>query len=712
MATQRGDTIANDISTTAVLSFDGNPSGIARARGFINGTNDQDFFRIELDAGELYQFIVDDGGNPDVDPTLALRDAAGAQLAFDDNGGVDDGALLLFRPTTAGVYYLDIGGAGSTLGGYGATVREVPASVDSYATLAIGSSAGGNIRHADDQDFFGVFLTAGQSYIFDASGFFDTTLALRDAAGLALTFNDDGGIGVNARIEFTATTTGTYFLDVGGFGDDTGTYTLAARIDDVADDIDTTANLTIGSSRTGTIGSTDDQDFFRIFLTAGQTYIFDAIGSFDTTLALRNAAGVALTFNDDGGVGVNARIEFTATSTGTHYLDVGGFGTNAGTYSLAARIDDVADDVETTDSLALGSSRSGTIIGATDQDFFRIFLTAGQSYIFDSTGAFDSTLALSNAAGMIFNDDGGIGTNARIEFTAATTGNYFLDVGGFGANVGAYTLAARIDDAADDIETTDSLALGGFRSGAIDSATDQDFFRIFLTAGTNYIFDSNGAFQGTLTLRDAAGDELRFDIASVSGHARIEFTATISDTYFLDVGVFEPGTGPYTVAARVDDVADDIETTDFITADTVARSGSIETAIDQDFFRTFLTAGTSYVFEATGFDTTLALRDAAGNQLVFDDDGGVGANSRIEFFVVTPGFYYLDVGGFSTATGNYTLDARVNHAANGIDALGQAVDDSGNGSTAAICSATPFSDSHVVDVGSFGDAASTHTLIA
>ena len=106
----------------------------------------------------------------------------------------------------------------------------------------------------------------------------------------------------------------------------------------------------------------------------------------DTTLALRNGAGAQVAFNDDGGPGLNSRIEFTASSGGMYFLDAGGFGTNTGTYTLATRVDDVSDDINSIDSIAANGSRSGTINSASDQDFFRILLTAGQNYTFDAVG--------------------------------------------------------------------------------------------------------------------------------------------------------------------------------------------------------------------------------------------------------------------------------------------------------------------------------------
>ena len=216
--------------------------------------------------------------------------------------------------------------------------REVPATTASYASVGINTSVQGDIQDTNDQDYFAVSLVAGQSYIFDVDGttLSDPTLTLRNSAGAQVAFNDDGGPGLDSRIEFTAGGSGMYFLDVGGFGANTGSYSLATRIDDVSDDVNSIDTIAVNGVRSGQINSAADQDFFQIFLTAGQNYTFDAVGVglSDPTLAVRNSAGTQLAFNDDGGAGLNSHINFTATTTGTHYLDVGGFGGGTGTYNL------------------------------------------------------------------------------------------------------------------------------------------------------------------------------------------------------------------------------------------------------------------------------------------------------------------------------------------------------------------------------------------
>jgi hypothetical protein len=440
------DTIPANVLTTSSVTVSAGPNGIGSNTGIIHSAADQDWFRISLRAGELYQFQLNSTSG--VDPTLALHDAAGVQVAFDDDSGPGLDSLLTYRSQTGGTYYLDAGGFGSSVGSYSVVAREVPESGPSYASVGINASFQGDIQDTPDQDSINVSLVAGQNYIFDVHGttLSDPTLALRNSAGVQVAFNDDGGPGLDSRIEFTPAVSGAYSFDVGGFGASTGQYTLSTRIDDVADDVDTTDSVAVGGSRSGTINSAADEDWFGVSLVAGQSYIFDAhgVGLSDPTLALRNSAGAQVSFNDDGGPGLDSRIEFTAGSSGMYFLDVGGFSANTGSYTLSTRVDDVSDDVNSIDTIAVNGVRSGTINSATDQDFFQIFLAAGQAYTFDAVGVglSDPTLAVRNSAGtqLAFNDDSGGTLNSHVNFTAPSNGTYYLDVGGFGAGTGTYNL--------------------------------------------------------------------------------------------------------------------------------------------------------------------------------------------------------------------------------------------------------------------------------
>ena len=117
---------------------------------------------------------------------------------------------------------------------------------------------------------------------------------------------------------------------------------------DVAASTSTTAVMSVGDRFEGSINSGSDSDWIRIELTAGESYVFSswgtggtAAGINDTVLNLRDASGSLVTSNDDVVPGSNlfSQITYTATSSGTFYLDVGSYLTETGSYSVSALTD-------------------------------------------------------------------------------------------------------------------------------------------------------------------------------------------------------------------------------------------------------------------------------------------------------------------------------------------------------------------------------------
>ena len=87
--------------------------------------------------------------------------------------------------------------------------------------------------------------------------------------------------------------------------------------------------------------------------------------------------------------------------------------------------------------------------------------------------------------------------------------------------------------------------------------------------------------------------------------------------------------------------------------------GDLETEGDSDYFSFRAGRGVRYVIEARLLshpDTFMELRDSTGYQIEFDDDGGVGGGSRIEWTAPDGGTYYVVVMGFGgETTGTYEL---------------------------------------------------------
>ena len=183
------------------------------------------------------------------------------------------------------------------------------------------------------------------------------------------TENDGGGTGGNSQFTFTVPTDASitiFNVAVGAYGDDDrGTYRVSVKdvtdtfTDDFTTSRDTTGVVDVEGSVTGEIESPGDLDWFAVDLTGGTTYQIDlkGLGTRDGTLwdtylvgvynssgsRIYDMAGDRIT-DDDGGEGVNSRVTFTPTATGTHYVSAGGIGSETGTYTLSVSVKDVTND--------------------------------------------------------------------------------------------------------------------------------------------------------------------------------------------------------------------------------------------------------------------------------------------------------------------------------------------------------------------------------
>ena len=236
-------------------------------------------------------------------------------------------------------------------GASAATTDTVPGSTATTATLSPGSNVSSAIDSSGDHDWFSISLVSGQSYTFTTwlFGLGDSVLSLRDSSGGLLATNDDmvGG-SLASQITYTATRTGTFYLDVSGYTTSTGEYLLSSSrpvADDVGNDRAGSGWLTFGAAPTDSLlNQTGDHDWYGVYLNAGQAYEFTTLatggnGDVDTTLALRTGSGDLLAFDDDGGAGTYSRIRFTPTGDGVYYLDVAGWAEGEqGAYRVQAAV--------------------------------------------------------------------------------------------------------------------------------------------------------------------------------------------------------------------------------------------------------------------------------------------------------------------------------------------------------------------------------------
>ena len=119
--------------------------------------------------------------------------------------------------------------------------------------------------------------------------------------------------------------------------------------DDVGDDTTTTATLEAMEGQTiqSAINHPGDVDYFRVGLSAGQTYEFTLApevtqtGGADLKIGIYDANGVLIREVDGGGMGGKEEFDFTPDTDGTYYLAVSSFTpADIGNYSITAKLND------------------------------------------------------------------------------------------------------------------------------------------------------------------------------------------------------------------------------------------------------------------------------------------------------------------------------------------------------------------------------------
>ncbi len=153
--------------------------------------------------------------------------------------------------------------------------------------------------------------------------------------------------------------------------------------DTIAGNSGTSASVAVGGSATGIINTAGDDDWFQVDLVAGQSYVFTATGEAvdsssalqDTYLELYNPFGVLVAVDDDAGPGTDSMLRFTATQTGTYYLNARAWepdtgATLTGGYRITADTGPAQDPL---DSIDLGFE-------VIDTNITYYLATEGQSY--------------------------------------------------------------------------------------------------------------------------------------------------------------------------------------------------------------------------------------------------------------------------------------------------------------------------------------------
>ncbi len=310
---------------------------------------------------------------------------------------------------------------------------------------------------------------------------------------------------------------------------------------------------------------------------------------------------------------------------------------------------------------------TGTIEVVGDNDWFRVQLSAGTQYVFDVGGGTlgNPQVSLYDASGTLITSatDGGPAGGARISVEPATTGIYYIGASSTLSTTGTFTVTESTApfDFAGNTGTAGLVAVGGQASGNISVAGQNDWYKVQLTAGTEYVLSiGNGTLAFPLvTLYDSAGHYVISgnDGDTLDGTTTV-FTPTTSGTYYVGASGLVSSTGTFTVsvATATPDFAGNTTTTGTVAVGGQV-SGTIANVGQHDWFKVHLVAGTEYVFDEVGGTLSapaVSLYDGSGN-LIVTGYNGVTNGARISYEPTTTADYYVGASSFMSTTGTFTV---------------------------------------------------------
>ena len=463
--------------------------------------------------------------------------------------------------------------------------------------VAVGDTATGRIGSNGDRDWFAVELVAGRTYVIDLRGSptGDGTLSdpylrgIYDADGdrISNTTDDDGGQSYNSRVSFTATESGTHYIAAGAYSSRQGTYEVEATDTsppetpqeqvqqqppafgsqfygfDLAENADGSTNrLSLGTvsaadpdggSVSYGIGGGNAAGLFEIDAASGELFYVGGGEDYET-----GATRFELTVRASDG---EQTTDTTVTVNVTDVAEAPAFAQAGYAFDLAENADGSANRISLGTVTATdpdGGSVTYSIEGGNAAGLFEIdaasgelfYVGAGEDYETGST-RFELTVRAS---------DGDQTTDATVTVNVTDVDEPVVDDPPVAQEVQSVpqTVSEGDTDLPNDNSTRGRVAVGGWATGTIGTARDNDRFAVELVAGRTYQFDLEGSPGGGGTLPDtyfraiydSAG---RYQSGSYNDNfegsrdSRVTFTPTASGTYYARVSGDRNETGTYTL---------------------------------------------------------------------------------------------------------------------------------------------------------------------
>lgn len=588
---------------------------------------DVDMYRFTITAGQVVDFDIDTplNGPGGLGSYIRLFNSQGTQLAFNNNGnapgentlGFD--AYLRYTFTSGGTYYLgvsnsnntqydpssgdnDTAGGNNTVGSYDLFIQALPVDNDDTMNeaniLAAVSATPQTLSDAIvtdiDVDMYRFTVNAGQFVGFDidtdlnGTGGLGSFLRLFDSQGQQLAFNNNGAapgeteLGIDAYLQYTFTTRGTYYLGVSNsnniqYDPDLGTGDTAGGTDSIGD-----YRLTVQAIVTGTP---------ELLLSASPTSIREDGGTATVTVTRNNgddsqALVVNLASNDTTEASVPATVTIPANSA-------------SATFTVTGVDDALLDGSQTATISATATDYTGDTATVQVTDYETVTVTINPGSLSENGGTAVGTVTRSNtdiSSSLVVN-------LSSSDTTEATVPNLVVIPAGQVAVT--FTVTGQDDNIVDGTQTVTIICSATNYFGVSGTVDVTDFESLIVTITPNSISEKSGSATGTVSR--PAGSGLQALTVSLSSNDTSEATVPSSVTILANQ------TSATFAVTAVDDALLDGTQTVTITASAAGLANGTGTVNVTDLETLSLVISPTAINENGGVATGTVTRSSTNN---------------------------------------------------------------------------------------------------